>query len=232
MGSAHPGTGRRCAPFRDHVARLGKPVFFTLTPWPEPTVRDYLGQLRTWQGWLERYPRVPAVLTHGFPWRLFREGRGLQLPAPLFEAFQAPAARLQLLFRISLGNVWDYPYTELHGDDCTAGGHARVGSPHVGHRHAERRALLHLSTDPRDLHGPLPRAGRRGRHREHRRRHGRPPLRPGCAERRANGDGGEAPAARPDARRPVWPDPRARSLAYPSLEGERQELPPAGRGLP
>jgi hypothetical protein len=33
--------------FWDHVTRLGKPVFFTLTPWPRPTVDDYLGQLRT-----------------------------------------------------------------------------------------------------------------------------------------------------------------------------------------
>jgi predicted TIM-barrel fold metal-dependent hydrolase len=101
--------------FWDHVVRLGKPVFFTLTPWPGPTVADYLGQLRTWQGWLARYPTAPAILTHGFPWRLFREGQGLRLPGSLFEAFRAPAARLQLLFHISLGNVWDYPYAELHG---------------------------------------------------------------------------------------------------------------------
>jgi predicted TIM-barrel fold metal-dependent hydrolase len=101
--------------FWDHVARLGKPVFFTLAPWPAPTIEDYLGQLRTWRGWLARYPQVSAVLTHGFPWRLFREGQRLRLPAALFEPFDAPAARLQLLFHISLGNVWDYPYTELHG---------------------------------------------------------------------------------------------------------------------
>jgi predicted TIM-barrel fold metal-dependent hydrolase len=106
------GPGLR--PFWDHVAGLGKPVFFTLTPWPEPTVESYLGQLRTWRGWLERYPDVPAVLTHGFPWRLFRDGRRLRLPASLFEPFRAPAARLQLLFHISLGNVWEYPYRELH----------------------------------------------------------------------------------------------------------------------
>ena len=105
------GPGLRA--FWDHVARLGKPVFFTLTPWPQPTVEGYLGQLRTWQGWLERYPEVPAVLTHGFPWRLFREGRRLRLPDRLFEPFRAPTATLQLLFHISLGNVWDYPYTEL-----------------------------------------------------------------------------------------------------------------------
>jgi predicted TIM-barrel fold metal-dependent hydrolase len=106
--------GPALRPFWDHVTRLGRPVFFTITPWPRPTVDDYLGQLRTWQGWLERYPDVPAVLTHGFPWRLFREGRRLRLPAALFEPFRAANAMLQVLFHISLGNVWRYPYSELH----------------------------------------------------------------------------------------------------------------------
>jgi len=34
---------------------------------------------------------VPAVLTHGFPWRLFREGRRLRLPPSLFEPFRSRA---------------------------------------------------------------------------------------------------------------------------------------------
>jgi predicted TIM-barrel fold metal-dependent hydrolase len=113
-GVTAPWDGPGLRGFWDHVARLGRPVFFTVTPWPEPTVESYLGQLRTWQRWLDRYPDVPAVLTHGFPWRLFREGERLRLPDRLFEPFRAPAARLQLLFHISLGNVWRYPYAELH----------------------------------------------------------------------------------------------------------------------
>ena len=88
--------------------------FFTPTPWPRPTLDDYLGQLRTWQGWLERYPTVTAVLTHGFPRRLLLKGRRLRLPGALLEPFRAPSARLQLLFHISLGDVWKYPYLERH----------------------------------------------------------------------------------------------------------------------
>ena len=87
--------------------------FFTLSAWPRPTVDDDLAQLRTWRGWLERYPGVPTVHTHGFPWRLFRDGGRLRLPAALFEPFQVSTASLQLLFQISLGNIWDYPYPEL-----------------------------------------------------------------------------------------------------------------------
>jgi predicted TIM-barrel fold metal-dependent hydrolase len=105
--------GPGCRAFWDGVAALGKPIFFTLSAWPRPTVDDYVAQLRTWRGWLERYPGVPTVHTHGFPWRLFRDGGRLRLPAALFEPFLVSTAKLQLLFQISLGNIWDYPYPEL-----------------------------------------------------------------------------------------------------------------------
>ena len=105
--------GPRLRTFWDGVVALGKPIFFTLNAWPRATVEDYLGQLKTWRGWLERYPQAVAVHTHGFPWRLFRHGDRLHLPGTLFEPFRASSARLQLLFPISLGNIWDFPYAEL-----------------------------------------------------------------------------------------------------------------------
>lgn len=104
-----------CRPFWDGVTGLGKPIFFTIgPPCPGVTVGDYLSQLKIWQGWLERYPQVSAVHTHGFPWRMFIQGNRLLLPDALFEPFRVSSAKLQLLFQISLGNVWDFPYTELH----------------------------------------------------------------------------------------------------------------------
>jgi predicted TIM-barrel fold metal-dependent hydrolase len=36
------------------------------------------------------------------------------LPDGLCEPFRRSTARLQLLFQINLGNIWDYPYHELH----------------------------------------------------------------------------------------------------------------------
>ncbi|MBI3455061.1 MAG: amidohydrolase family protein [Candidatus Rokubacteria bacterium] len=113
-GVTDPWDGPRVRPFWDRVVALGKPVFFTLSAWPRPTVEDYLGQLRIWRGWLERYPQAAAVHTHGFPWRLFRHENRLRLPEAVFEPFQHASARLQLLFPIALGNVWDFPYRELH----------------------------------------------------------------------------------------------------------------------
>ena len=104
-----------CREFWDGISELGKPVLFTIVPpCPTPGLDDYLTQLRMWRDWQARYPNVPAVLTHGFAWRMFLEDGRINLPDEIFEPFQDTAARLQLLFHISLGNVWEYPYRELH----------------------------------------------------------------------------------------------------------------------
>ena len=104
----------QCRPFWDGVALLGRPVLFTIVPpCPKNTLTDYLAQLSLWREWLERYPEVPAALTHGFPWGMFLEGNRLNLPPAVFEPFEASSAKLQLLLHISLGGVFDYPYTEF-----------------------------------------------------------------------------------------------------------------------
>ena len=104
-----------CRAFWDGIAALGRPVFFTISPpCPRPGLDDYLVQLGIWRDWQERYPDVPAVLTHGLAWRMFVRDRHIELPDELFEAFRGSNAKLQLLFHIALGNLWDYPYAELH----------------------------------------------------------------------------------------------------------------------
>lgn len=104
-----------CRPFWDGIVALRKPIFFTISPpYPGATVQDLLDQLQIWQGWLARYPEASVVLTHGFPWRLFLDADRLRLPDRVFEPFRASRAKLELLFPIALGNIWEYPYTELY----------------------------------------------------------------------------------------------------------------------
>jgi predicted TIM-barrel fold metal-dependent hydrolase len=100
-----------CRTFWDGVVALGKPIFFTLHTWP--TLPEYFDQLRIWSGWLSRYPDVPVVHTHGFPWGLLRDGATIRLPDALFEPFRASKAKLELLFPITIGHIWDYPYREV-----------------------------------------------------------------------------------------------------------------------
>lgn len=104
-----------CREFWDGISALGKPVFFTIVPpCPGPQLEDYLTQLRLWRDWQQCYPHLPGVLTHGFAWRMFLRNGKIDLPDDIFEAFQDTSARLELLFHIALGNVWEYPYRELH----------------------------------------------------------------------------------------------------------------------
>jgi predicted TIM-barrel fold metal-dependent hydrolase len=104
-----------CRAFWDGVVGLGKPIFFTISPpCPRSTLADYLAQFRIWREWLEQYPEAAVVLTHGFHWRFFREGERLRLPDEVLVPFRASSAKLELLFPIALGNLWDYPYLELH----------------------------------------------------------------------------------------------------------------------
>ena len=114
-GNHAPWDGPACRTFWDGVAALRRPVLFTIIPpGPRPNLEGYLEELRTWRGWLERYPDVPAVLTHGFPWRMFMDGDRVSLPDAIFDPFRASGTKLQLLYHIALGNVWDYPYPQLH----------------------------------------------------------------------------------------------------------------------
>ena len=109
-------------PFWDAVANLGVPVFFTPGAGVgspamsrEETVEIYLEELRRLRRWMERYPDVTVVLTHGFIWRLFVEGDELSVPEQVLEAapIDHPNFHLQLLFAIFLAGDWDYPLSQV-----------------------------------------------------------------------------------------------------------------------
>ena len=100
-------------PFWDAVAELGIPMFFSLKPRVEPFLESYLEGLRTLVRWMERYPNVQVVMTHGMEWRLFNEGEGLRIHEDLWKAFESPGLHLQFLFPIALGAIWDYPMPQV-----------------------------------------------------------------------------------------------------------------------
>ena len=112
------GSGFR--PFWDAVASLGVPMFFTpsygaLASDEGGAPEGFLAQLRSIRGWMDRYPDVKVVLTHGLAWRVFMDGDGLRIPEEVFEAapLDNPNFYLELLFPILLGDVWDYPMPQV-----------------------------------------------------------------------------------------------------------------------
>ncbi len=118
-GQSEEWTRDDFTPFWDTVAELGVPLFVTpsyssLATEGVTAVDAVVGQLRMIDGWMERYPDVPVVLTHGLSWRMFIDGDGLSIPDAVYDAVpDSPRFYLQLLFAIFLGGVWDYPMHEV-----------------------------------------------------------------------------------------------------------------------
>ena len=100
-------------PFWDGIAALDIPVFITLKERGDPQRESYLKEVATLIRWMERYPDVTVVLTHGLQWRLFVEGDQLVYPDDIWAPFDNPNLHLQLMFPIGLGAVWEYPMREI-----------------------------------------------------------------------------------------------------------------------
>ena len=118
-GQSEDWTRDEFTPFWDAVAGLGVPLFITpsyssLATQNGAPVDALVAQLRLIDGWMERYPDVPLVLTHGLSWRMFIDGDGLDIPDAVYDAVpDSPRFSMQLLFAIFLGGVWDYPMHEV-----------------------------------------------------------------------------------------------------------------------
>ena len=102
-------------PFWDFVRDLKIPVFFTLGPRSKNTISNYFEELKALARWTQKYPEVTTVLTHGFNWRMFRDGNNINLPKKIFEILpiQNPNFYIQLVLSVTLGAKWEYPMNQF-----------------------------------------------------------------------------------------------------------------------
>ena len=107
-------------PFWDAAAALDIPVFITpgysslaTRGWAQ--TEAVIARLLQLRQFVERYPDMRVVLTHGLSWRVFLEDDGLSVPDEVFDALplDSPNFYLQLMFAIYLGGMWDYPMLEV-----------------------------------------------------------------------------------------------------------------------
>lgn len=100
-------------PFWDGFAELDVPVFFTLRERRDPVLDSFKQEFESLGRWLERYPDVKVILTHGLNWRLYKKQDRISLPDYVWAPFENPNVYLQFLFPIALGGDWDYPMPQV-----------------------------------------------------------------------------------------------------------------------
>ncbi len=112
-GQTQDWDGPGFRPFWDAVASLEIPVFFTVGGF---TLDQYLAELRTLRRWMERYPDLRVVHTHGLGgWRLFADHERLSVPEAVYAAvpFDNPNFYIQILFAVFLQTRWEYPMPQI-----------------------------------------------------------------------------------------------------------------------
>jgi predicted TIM-barrel fold metal-dependent hydrolase len=116
-------------PFWNRVRELSIPVFWNITS-------DLRGNEGYMQGqaafgrWLERYPDIPSVCTHGIPLYRFIDANGkVSIPEEAWKPLQAPNVVTEILMPILQGHVWEYLFTE--GREMVREYYDRLGPDHL-----------------------------------------------------------------------------------------------------
>ena len=116
------------------ISALGLPVYFTIQPraghaFLKSGVDSYLSELDTLHSWMQEYPDLSVVLTHGLSWSTFRQDDRIILPEAVWRVFESDKCNLQLLFPIQLGGIWQYPFKNV--EPTVEEIVQRIGSDHV-----------------------------------------------------------------------------------------------------
>jgi predicted TIM-barrel fold metal-dependent hydrolase len=100
------------APFWDKIVRLKLPVFIELSSTPSYDRAGYVGNLLALGRVLQRYPSHPFVCVMGPPVGHFAPSGRWEIPREALEIYRRDNLLIEVMFPISWGGVWDYPYPE------------------------------------------------------------------------------------------------------------------------
>jgi predicted TIM-barrel fold metal-dependent hydrolase len=99
-------------PFWDKIVARKLPVFIELSSTPTYDRGGYLGNLAALDRLLARYPAHPFLLVMGPPVAHFGKSGAWQFPADVLATYRRDNLWLEVMFPITWGGVWDYPYPE------------------------------------------------------------------------------------------------------------------------
>jgi predicted TIM-barrel fold metal-dependent hydrolase len=100
------------APFWDKIAARRLPVFIELSSTPTYDRAGYLGNLRALDALLQRHPSQRFVLVMGPPVAHFGRTGRWEFPPEVLATYRRDNLLIEIMFPISWGGVWDYPYPE------------------------------------------------------------------------------------------------------------------------
>ena len=97
---------------------MNLPVYFTLIGGrgskldERSWIDDYLDEQRILLEWMNQYPGLNVVVTHGLPWTVGLENGKINFPEEIWDIFKSPNCHLQLVIPIQMGGMWEYPWKE------------------------------------------------------------------------------------------------------------------------
>jgi predicted TIM-barrel fold metal-dependent hydrolase len=98
--------------FWELIAGLKVPVFLELSATPDYYRASYEANLQAFDRVLRRMPETRFLLVMGPPVGHFARNRAWDFPPEALEVYRRENLSLEVMFPISWGGVWDYPYPE------------------------------------------------------------------------------------------------------------------------
>jgi len=99
-------------PFWDKIVARALPVFIELSSTPGYDRAGYLGNLKALDALLEQYPAHRFVLVMGPPVGHFAASGEWDFPSAALATYMRDNLLIEVMFPITWGGVWDYPYPE------------------------------------------------------------------------------------------------------------------------
>jgi predicted TIM-barrel fold metal-dependent hydrolase len=100
------------SPFWEKIVARRLPVFIELSSTPTYDRAGYVGNLLALDALLARHPQHRFLLVMGPPVGYFGRSGRWEFPPEVLSVYQRDNLLIEVMFPISWGGVWDYPYPE------------------------------------------------------------------------------------------------------------------------
>jgi len=99
-------------PFWDRIAKWNFPAFVELSSTPNYDKASYIANLLAFDRLMQRYPTTRFVQVMGPPVAYFASTGRWDFPPEVLAAYKRDNLLIEIMFPITWGGVWDYPYPE------------------------------------------------------------------------------------------------------------------------